>query len=74
MPIYQYRCRNCDHEFEMILSIADGDKQTRKACPKCSRRKLMRLIAVPVIHLRGYSPAHPRFFRGMRGPRSKRKN
>jgi len=73
MPIYPYRCKNCEHEFEVILSIADGDKQSKKACPKCGKRELMRPITAAVVHLRGYSPAHPRFFRGMRGPKPKRK-
>jgi len=33
MPIYEYRCRRCDHKFELLRSMKEFDKLGR--CPKC---------------------------------------
>jgi putative FmdB family regulatory protein len=41
MPTYEYRCRNCDHEFEQPQSIIAPPLRT---CPKCGKRALQRLI------------------------------
>ena len=67
MPMYVYVCSECGNQFERISSVADGDKQLEVPCSECGA-KLTRPIYenVPTIHLRGYSPCHPRFFRGMR--------
>jgi putative FmdB family regulatory protein len=35
MPIFEYRCEQCGHNFEAILF---GDQQA--ACPKCNAQKL----------------------------------
>lgn len=32
MPTYQYRCIECDHDFEVVQSFTD---ETLKNCPKC---------------------------------------
>ena len=43
MPIYEYRCRACDHEFEAVV-IPKGDPP---ACPTCaSGDDLERLISM----------------------------
>jgi len=41
MPTYDYRCRKCNHEFEVFQSITDDALTT---CPKCHKRSLQRLI------------------------------
>lgn len=41
MPTYDYRCNNCDHEFELFQSMSAGVK---KKCPECSKMTLERLI------------------------------
>lgn len=41
MPTYDYRCENCQYEFERFQSITA--KPLRK-CPKCGKNKLNRLI------------------------------
>ncbi|NLD75959.1 MAG: FmdB family transcriptional regulator, partial [Acidimicrobiales bacterium] len=33
MPTYEYRCKSCDHEFEVVQSFTD-DALT--VCPECS--------------------------------------
>jgi len=41
MPIYEYLCRNCNHEFEALIY------GTHKAeCPKCHSRKLAPRLSV----------------------------
>ena len=41
MPIYEYRCKNCGHEFDELQSIKE--KPLIK-CPNCSKDALARLI------------------------------
>ena len=41
MPTYDYRCNNCEHEFEEFQSMSA--KPLRK-CPECGTLKLERLI------------------------------
>ena len=41
MPIYDYRCNTCGHEFELFQSMSEGVK---KKCPECNKLKLERLI------------------------------
>ncbi len=68
MPMYIHACSDCDYRLEEICSMADGKKRLKIPCPKCGGRIIQPACEnIPAIHLRGYSPAHPRFFRGMRG-------
>jgi putative FmdB family regulatory protein len=42
MPIYEYRCRDCDNAFEAIVSAS------RKAdCPACHGTNLVKLLSSP---------------------------
>ena len=41
MPTYDYRCKACEHEFEVFQSMKDSPKRT---CPECGKRALERLI------------------------------
>ena len=41
MPTYDYVCDGCGHAFELFQSMTDPVKKT---CPKCSKKKLRRLI------------------------------
>jgi len=41
MPTYDYRCNNCNHEFELFQSMKDSPK---RKCPECGQLKLERLI------------------------------
>lgn len=42
MPIYEYQCLACGSKMELIESIKSNP---RKKCPKCKRKKLIRLIS-----------------------------
>ena len=40
MPIYEYECRRCGHEFELLVLAA-----TVTECPSCQSRELERLLS-----------------------------
>jgi putative FmdB family regulatory protein len=42
MPIYEYSCRGCDQEFELLVR---GSEQPE--CPKCGGHDLQKLLSVP---------------------------
>ena len=44
VPIFEYSCQACHHEFEMLVL-----KGTTPACPKCQSETLERLISVPAV-------------------------
>lgn len=44
MPIYEYRCESCRHEFELLVRKGDVP-----ACEKCRGAKLERLLSRPAI-------------------------
>jgi len=41
MPTYEYRCKNCQHEFELFQNMSDAVK---RKCPSCAKNALERLI------------------------------
>ena len=43
MPLYEYRCTQCDERFEVRQSI--GDDGTTLCCPKCKAGKPTKLIS-----------------------------
>jgi putative FmdB family regulatory protein len=50
MPIYEYLCRGCGHEFEREQRITD---KPVRSCPKCKARKVQRLISQTSFVLKG---------------------
>ena len=50
MPIYEYKCSNCGHQFEKIPKFSD---KPAKVCPKCSTDGLKKLISSPSFRLKG---------------------
>jgi len=41
MPTYDYRCKNCEHEFELFQNMSD---RVKRKCPECGKNTLERLI------------------------------
>ena len=50
MPIYEYACGKCGHEFELEQRITEDPVKT---CPKCRARKVKRLISQTSFVLKG---------------------
>lgn len=50
MPIYEYECSNCNHQFEEWQSINDNPI---KKCPKCKKNKVQRIISQTSFALKG---------------------
>jgi putative FmdB family regulatory protein len=50
MPIYEYACGKCEHEFEAEQRISDDPIKT---CPKCRSRKVKKLISKTSFVLKG---------------------
>ena len=44
MPLYQYTCNDCDHEFELLVNRGD-----KVECPKCRSKKLAKQPSMPGI-------------------------
>jgi len=49
MPIYEYKCTKCGHEFELIQKFSD---KPAKKCPECSG-KVEKLISQSSFVLKG---------------------
>jgi putative FmdB family regulatory protein len=50
MPIYEYHCNACDHEFEVMQKMSD--RPIRK-CEKCGRLKAKKMISRTSFVLKG---------------------
>lgn len=50
MPIYEFRCSPCGHEFERLQKVSDPDP---KKCPECGALKLVRVISPVGFRLKG---------------------
>jgi putative FmdB family regulatory protein len=44
MPIYEYRCKGCGHEFETLVQ-----RGTTPECPSCKGHELEKLISMPAV-------------------------
>ncbi len=49
MPIYEYRCLDCGHQFELMQKFSDPPAET---CTSCSGT-LQKLISRSAFHLKG---------------------
>ena len=50
MPVYEYQCKGCDHEFEREQRISD---KPVKKCPSCGAMQVKRLISQTSFVLKG---------------------
>jgi len=50
MPIYEFVCQECGHEFELIQSFSDN---TVPGCPVCQETHVIRQVGRPAIHFKG---------------------
>jgi putative FmdB family regulatory protein len=52
MPIFEYRCKECSHEFEALVF---GNQKAE--CPKCHGKKLAPQLSVFAVSSKGGSSA-----------------
>ncbi|WP_297813920.1 zinc ribbon domain-containing protein [uncultured Methylophaga sp.] len=50
MPLYEYRCDACNHEFEALQKISD---QPLVHCPACEAPELRKLVSAAGFRLKG---------------------
>ena len=50
MPIYEYACVSCEHQFETIQRISEDPLSD---CPECGKPDLKKLVSVAAFRLKG---------------------
>lgn len=50
MPIYEYQCSNCHHQFDAIQKISD---EPLKECPECHKDTVVKLVSAAGFQLKG---------------------
>lgn len=50
MPIYEYRCVNCDHAMEALQRMSDDPL---KVCPSCGKETLSKMVSAASFRLKG---------------------
>jgi putative FmdB family regulatory protein len=50
MPIYEYVCENCGHEFETLQKFSDAPL---RECPQCRQERLVKKITAAGFRLKG---------------------
>lgn len=50
MPIYEYMCNNCGHEYELIQKMSDSPATE---CEKCHKDTAVRLVSAAGFQLKG---------------------
>ena len=54
MPIFEYVCKECEHEFEALVF-----GQQKAACPKCQSKKLEPQLSVFAVAAKSGGSAQP---------------
>jgi putative FmdB family regulatory protein len=49
MPLYEYKCEKCGHQFEKIQKFSD---KMLKKCPECGGR-VEQMISAPAVQFKG---------------------
>ena len=50
MPIYEYICKNCEHEFEEVQKFSETSLEK---CPDCGQNTAERQVSMSSFHLKG---------------------
>lgn len=50
MPIYEYRCDDCDHQLEVVQKLSE---EQLVSCPKCKNDSLKKIISAAGFRLKG---------------------
>ena len=52
MPLYEYRCQDCQHDFELLVRESTGLE-----CPACHSRALEKQLSVFAVATEGPRPS-----------------
>ena len=50
MPIYEYDCQHCGHDFEEVQRFSDPPVER---CPECGNLSAKRKVSISAFHLKG---------------------
>ena len=50
MPIYEYKCKACEHKFDKLQKINDP---ALTDCPDCGKSELIKLVSAAGFRLKG---------------------
>ena len=50
MPIYEYQCTHCQHQFDVIQKM---NEDPIKLCPQCSQQSVVKLVSAAGFQLKG---------------------
>ncbi|MDB2647356.1 zinc ribbon domain-containing protein [Pseudomonadales bacterium] len=50
MPIYEYRCADCDHQLEVVQKLSE---EPIVSCPECKKDSLKKIISAAGFRLKG---------------------
>ena len=50
MPLFEYACKECDHEFEALVRGSEAPE-----CPSCHSTELQRRLSVFAAHTNGHA-------------------
>jgi putative FmdB family regulatory protein len=50
MPIYEYKCKACEHKFDKLQKI---NAPVFTDCPDCGKPELVKLVSAPGFRLKG---------------------
>ncbi len=50
MPIYEYLCQSCNHQFEKLQKISD---EPLVDCPECAKSSLKKMVSASAFRLKG---------------------
>jgi len=70
MPLYEYKCQACDHEFEEFQKFSD---KPIKKCPECGKLKVAKKISLTAFHLKGEGWYKDGYARPSEKPKEKEK-
>lgn len=49
MPLFDYRCDSCTHQFEVLVRNSNSSKEIR--CEECGSEQVHRLLSLPAAPL-----------------------
>lgn len=50
MPIYDFKCKKCEHVWDEMLLYKNRDKPCKSGCPKCDKKGMIeRIIGTPIM-------------------------